>query len=126
MPLRYPHSMMIVQMDIAIDIILFQGHILDGIEPFVAMVILRRQAIHWQKIMLLCTAKRVTKPTIKRKITVDIPTRCYTQAKTIVLIAVLRILNDCHRIRNTQHIYVIQRIGQLRTIIRIAIRQQEW
>ena len=126
MPLRCSHSMMIVQMDITIDIILFQGHILDGIEPFVAMIILRRQAIHWLKIMFLCTAKRVAKPTIKRKITIDIPTRCYTQAETIVLITVLRILNDCHRIRNTQHIYVIQRIGQLRTIIRIAIRQQEW
>ena len=126
MPLRCPHCMMIVQMDITIDVILLQGHILDGIEPFVAMVILRRQAIHWQKIMFLCAAKRIAKPTIKRKITIDIPTRCYTQAKTIVLIAVLRILNNCHRIRNAQHIYVIQRISQLHTIIRIAIRQQEW
>ena len=113
------------QLHVAEQIVLRGRLVFHRILPHLVAHNLRSHADHRGEIMAFGIVETVTETSLYHPVICDVPFRCQAYSKPVLLIGVLRILQQSQRIGYPQFVHVVQRIRELRSVVGIAVAHQE-
>ena len=113
------------QLHVAEQIVLRGRLVFHRILPHLVALILRSHADHLGEKMACGVVETITETSLYRPVIRDVPFRCQAYSKPVLLIGVLRILQQSQRIGYPQFVHVVQRIRELRSVVGIAVAHQE-